>query len=430
MNQVPRLRVSRKARETGPHDPAEIHHLRYARSGLDAMPHVVKFSGGRSSGMMLFIMLESGLLKRERGDLVVFNNTSAEHPATYRFVSECKRRAEQAGIPFFMVEFQTYEDARRGAWQRIPSYRMVNSLPASETNPEGFHQRGEVFEEMLSHRMFVPNQFSRVCTQSLKLETTRQFLRDWLRGRDGIPPLGHGEPGSLISPAGMHRLHLKNGGHTPLEVFLEKRKYVLGQPAGRPGQKYRDFSTAAVTPPRAPEPREYVALIGLRADEHLRVNRVEQRAVEPMANVGYEGEHAVMPLPMMGITREDVNRFWQRQEWGLELPESGALSNCTYCFLKGAANLRQVHRLMQAEQEEDRDQTAGTPSSLEWWQRMERTYGRDMVREQREMRNPEAGTFIGFFGAGGSLSYEALAAAAPDAPGEPEDATLPCDCTE
>ena len=67
--------------------------------------------------MLLFTLLENGLLSAERGDVVVFNNTSCEHPETYRFAATCKEIVEQRyGIPFFWVEFQTYEDARRGEW--------------------------------------------------------------------------------------------------------------------------------------------------------------------------------------------------------------------------------------------------------------------------------------------------------------------------
>lgn len=53
-------------------------------------PHVVKFSGGRSSGMMLMRLLEQGKLNPTRGDVIVFNNTSVEHPATYEFTRKLK----------------------------------------------------------------------------------------------------------------------------------------------------------------------------------------------------------------------------------------------------------------------------------------------------------------------------------------------------
>ena len=118
--------------------------------------------------MLLFALLENGLLDRDRGDVILFNNTSAEHPDTCRFVRHCMRKARGYGIPFFQIEFQTYEDARRGEWTRLPTYRLVNDEPRSRENPDGFHWRGEVFEELLSWKGYVPNRFNRICTQQLK----------------------------------------------------------------------------------------------------------------------------------------------------------------------------------------------------------------------------------------------------------------------
>ena len=100
--------------------------------------------------MLLFTLLENRILDANRRDVIVFNNTSAEHPGTYRFARDCKKVSSRYGIPFFWVEFQTYEDARNGEWTRLPSYRLVNDQPKSPDNPDGFHWRGEVFEELLS----------------------------------------------------------------------------------------------------------------------------------------------------------------------------------------------------------------------------------------------------------------------------------------
>jgi len=42
-------------------------------------PHIVKFSGGRSSAMMLMNLLESNELKPKRGDVVIFNKANSTH---------------------------------------------------------------------------------------------------------------------------------------------------------------------------------------------------------------------------------------------------------------------------------------------------------------------------------------------------------------
>ena len=190
MKAVPKLAISRELYEAETHDPGRTYSFRYRSRNHGQLPHVVKFSGGRSSGLLLFTLLENGFLDPERGDVVVFNNTSCEHPETYRFVSDCKARVESAGVPFFMVQYQTYEDARQGEWRRLPSYRLVNDRPFAEDNPDGFHWRGEVFEEMISSKAYLPNQFSRVCTHSLKLETTAPVPKGLVRQQEEHPSPG------------------------------------------------------------------------------------------------------------------------------------------------------------------------------------------------------------------------------------------------
>ena len=449
MRAVPKIEISGDLEPTKCYDPNIIYSFRYRAKRHKELPHVVKFSGGRSSGMLLFALLENGLLSQQRGDVVVFNNTSCEHPETYRFVAECKRRVESAGIPFFFLEFQTYEDARQGEWRRLPSYRLVNGDPFSEENPGGVSWRGEVFEEMLSYKAYLPNQFTRVCTQSLKLETTRLFLRDWFASKESIPYQGHGQNESLVDLDQLHKRHIRSGGSVPKDVLLTKKRFMLSRPTSRPKQNYKDFSWPASSFKNEAlkgkvfgqkawfgnDGIEYMAFVGLRGDEQLRVARVETRSADPHANAGYEGEHVYMPLATMHIGKEDVNAFWEQQCWGLNLPSNTVLSNCVYCFLKGANSLAQVHMSMESEKNVDKidfGSTAGTPCDIDWWIKKERDYGRDLQKENRERTNPEASDFIGFFGATSGFSYEILAATTKTGQGLEKYAgtVLPCDCTE
>ena len=181
--------------------------------------------------MLLFALLENDLLCKERGDVIVFNNTSAEHPATYRFVRDCMHKARPYGIPFYQIEFQTYEDARRGEWTRLPTYRLVNDMPKSETNPDGFHWHGELFEELLSWTGYVPNQFNRICTRHLKLDVTRAFLKDWLAAKETIPRLGHYGDGPRIDDEAAYQRHVDNQGGVPKDIFLRKRRVRVATPA-------------------------------------------------------------------------------------------------------------------------------------------------------------------------------------------------------
>ena len=76
------------------------------------------------------------------------------------------------------------------------------------------------------------------------------------------------------------------------------------------------------------------------------------------------------------------------------------MSNCVYCFLKGAVNLRDIHTRMMQEAEGGKADEFGplteTPSDLKWWNRLETTYGRDLEAEGREIRADVK--HIGFFG--------------------------------
>ena len=450
INGVPRLVVSRSLRRAPEaHDPGREYQFRYLDRHHSELPHVVKYSGGRSSGMLLLTLLENGILQPERGDVVVFNNTSSEHPHTYEFVRECKVATEQRGIPFFMVEFQTYEDARKGEWTRLPSYRLVSDVPWSDDDNEtGFHWKGEVFEEVMSWSGFVPNQFRRICTTNMKLAATRLFLRDWLAAKESIPRQGHFGSSSRIDGEAMYARHRRNGGEVPEQIYIAKKRYGWSRPHFRPEQRYADFSSAwkpFENPWLAGKSQgdaavfgkggvEYVALVGLRADEPARVGRVKERNSGPEAS-GYEGEHVYMPLVDMHVAAADVNAFWDRQEWDLSLPPDSGLSNCVYCFLKGGATLRKVHSEMESARQQRGPSgygpLEGTPCDVAWWERMEDDYGRDLVAEERVIQSSElAHDFLGFFGAGSRYTYRFLREADETELAEFDDSVLPCDCTD
>lgn len=445
---IPRVTVAERGRRSSsprrppPRGRGQV--FRYRAKRHRNLPHVVKFSGGRSSGMLLFTLLENRLLDASRGDVIIFNNTSAEHPDTYRFAKDCRSAAEHYGVPFFWTEFQTYEDARNGEWTRLPTYRLVNDLPKSDENPDGFHWRGEVFEELLSWSGYVPNQFGRICTQHLKLQVTRLFLKDWLASKVAIPRLGHYGHGSRIEPEVMYRRHRRNGGAVPPKIFHEKRRFSLSRPHVRPEQRYGDYAVAW-TPftndeldGRCPGGEavfgaggvEYVAFVGLRGDEQPRVQRVEARRDHPHA-VDYEGEHVYMPLAEMSIGRPEVNRFWARQSWDLALPKEGSLSNCVFCFLKGISNLRSVFARMETEREIfGFGSLAGTPCDVRWWTEIEKKYGRDLHAEGRPTNGNSPTDFIGFFGGSSDFSYRSLQENRAEDVERYGQALLPCDCTE
>ena len=442
---IPKLVVAKQGRPPTRYDSSYEYSFRYRSKRHVDLPHVVKFSGGRSSGMLLLVLLKNKLLDAKRGDVIVFNNTAAEHPETYKFIAACKEIAEDRfGIPFFWVEYQTYEDARGGEWTRVPTYRLTNSEPWSLENPDGYCHKGEPFEEMLSWTGYVPNQFRRTCTRSLKLESTRMFLHDWLACKESIPRLGHWEEKSQINLEDLYHRHLQNNGTVPKNIFLGKKKFVLSRPAFRPEQFFADFTNAPVALDNPVLDGnaygenaefglggvEYIALIGLRGDEGVRVQRVAARASGGSEAQGYEGEHVYMPLDSIRVSKDDVTDFWSRQNWSLDLPEEGYLSNCVYCFLKGTANLKQVHQAMELNGNGSATcESHDRPTDIGWWARIESLYGRDLKAEGRRTKKESKVEFLGFFGSDGRITYRTIADLGGAAFASAQT-MLPCDCTD
>jgi hypothetical protein len=78
---------------------------------------------------------------------------------------------------------------------------------------------------------------------------------------------------------------------------------------------------------------EHDEFVGLRADEPARVSRLKARDTRART--------FRTPLAEMGITKADVNRFWARQSFDLEL-EHDRQGNCGACFLKDHADISRV----------------------------------------------------------------------------------------
>ena len=420
--QLPRLRAVPRIR------------LVYDEDSQRAWPHVVKFSGGRSSALMLLGLLYAKQLLPSRGDVIVFNNTSAEYPATYRFAAVCKRIAEERfNIPFFWTEFQTFEDARRGQWARLSGYRMVKPNRYSYDCPDGYRSRGEVFEELISWKQALPTRFTRTCTEFLKLNTTARFLEDWF---------GRASASAKRASASTHRLGHWYGQSrmNPSEYGDREQivRYHMAQPVDRPTQTFQDFTGAALTglrnadltarsfdsmaQLRGEDAVEFVSLIGLRADEPRRVTRVLERNSEMRDDDRLaDGEYIYAPLYDQGFNKSDVLDFWARQTWDLEIPPETNLSNCVYCFMKGERALRKIA----AHYEHTGQACQSGPESIAWWADIERRYARVVPSRS----DPESVTQFGFFGAN-RLEYEEIIDTV-DVPYEHATVgALPCDCTD
>ena len=421
-------------------------------------PHIVKFSGGRSSGMMLLELLKQNSLKPERGDVIVFNNTSAEHPATYEFTRKMKALVEEKyNIPFFWIEFRTYEDSSKHGWRRNPSYRLVNENPYSDKNKDGYRFRGEVYEEMVSLSGFLPNMQARNCTQTLKIFITNSFLTDWLAQKMGIERLGHYGETARMTDEDVINAHKAHRGATPGPILLAKREFVRKMDFVRQKALWKNFTNSDLCFDNEEIKNSvigdkgqlfgdhaiaFVSCLGIRKDEEIRVEKIKARIEGAKHEKGNSlfnqpsRETILAPLVDDNISKQDVLNFWKKQAFDLDLPDSGLFSNCVYCPLKGKAKLLKIA----TEELSGHEKAETTPASIDWWIEMEEKYSRDLKAEKRSVTSENEINFVGFFGATGELIYRKIKEQAKltgcttaehiEAEYLVDESFVPCNCTD
>lgn len=121
-------------------------------------PAVISFSGGRTSGFMLWRILQAHGGTLPDDVKVVFANTGKERPETLDFVERC---SQQWGVPVVWLEYR-YADGSH-------TFAVVDYATASRA--------GEPFAELIRLRNFLPNPVGRFCTQELKIRPLNKYLR-------------------------------------------------------------------------------------------------------------------------------------------------------------------------------------------------------------------------------------------------------------
>lgn len=287
---------------------------------IDA-PAVISFSGGRTSGLMLYRILDAfgGTLPDDIK--VVFCNTGKERPETLDFVERC---SAEWGVPITWLEYR-YETqipcpTRAEDWRQLDDepfgertqrwdawYRAIHpdrlakeqqvavrkamtrqqrkAIPAvsktvgrhsfSVVNYASASRRGEPLEEVIAARNMLPNVMSRFCTVECKIRTTCRFLLS----------LGWTQWGNAI---------------------------------------------------------------GFRADE-------PQRVAKLAGTNRHSREETVTPLADEKVTNADVLSFWAANSFDLQLESHEG--NCDLCFLKGIGKTKRI--------------MATDPQYAAWWIRME-----------------------------------------------------------
>lgn len=117
-------------------------------------PALVSFSGGRTSGYMLWRILQAYGGKLPADVHAVFANTGKERDETLDFVRDC---ADAWGVVVHWVE----RTAGGG-------FREVNHRHAS--------RKGEPFAQLIQERRFLPNPVTRFCTTELKIRAMKAWM--------------------------------------------------------------------------------------------------------------------------------------------------------------------------------------------------------------------------------------------------------------
>jgi len=113
------------------------------------MKNIVNFSGGRSSAYMI------NFLDRKNNDFIfIFCNTSKETPETYEFIKECNN---YFNLNLIVLEYKP------------KSFKI--------TTIDKCYKKGEVFEELIKYKKFIPNVVTRFCTIDMKILTTKRYLK-------------------------------------------------------------------------------------------------------------------------------------------------------------------------------------------------------------------------------------------------------------
>ena len=127
---------------------------------------IIHFSGGRSSGYMLYHILDAydGVLPENVK--VAFTNTGKEREETLEFIQNCSVRWD---VPVTWLEYWNNPEAKGGRKDPKHLHKVVNFESASRD--------GEPFKMLIDSHSFLPSAARRICTVELKIETTNRWVR-------------------------------------------------------------------------------------------------------------------------------------------------------------------------------------------------------------------------------------------------------------
>lgn len=122
-------------------------------------PAVISFSGGRTSGYMLWRILQAHNGTLPDDVKVIFANTGKEMPETLDFVRDC---GVHWNVPITWVEYRQKADG-------VKQHQIVTYETAS--------RNGEPFEFAIRDASVLPNPVARYCTKEMKIRTIHRVMR-------------------------------------------------------------------------------------------------------------------------------------------------------------------------------------------------------------------------------------------------------------
>ena len=130
-------------------------------------PALISFSGGRTSGFMLWNILKAFDGKLPEDIFVVFANTGKEAPETLDFVNDISNKWD---VDIKWLELSIHQE--RPIWR------------TKEVTYETASKNGEPFDMLIEKRSFLPNSVMRFCTSELKINVMKRFMlslgyKDW-----------------------------------------------------------------------------------------------------------------------------------------------------------------------------------------------------------------------------------------------------------
>ena len=147
-------------------------------------PALISFSGGRTSGFMLYKIIEAYGGSLPNDIHVVFANTGKEAPETLDFVNDVAKKWD-----IYIHWLEHYFGDKR------PIHRT------KEVTYETASRNGEPFERLLDQRGYLPNPTSRFCTSELKIKVMQRFMKK-IKGYDtwySVIGLRYDEPRRVAS---------------------------------------------------------------------------------------------------------------------------------------------------------------------------------------------------------------------------------------